>query len=147
MPHAGRGERPEGAMRMETMSGQNPTTVDYYARDSSVFLDTHYLIKGVAGALFWKMVREHQYGWRSEFSLRELRLAGQELRLPEFRDNLSVRMLLLQRRLSDRGAAVQIMKVGRGRFGLAVHRPLRLQETPDRSVRAAARRAGTAVAG
>jgi hypothetical protein len=113
---------------METMSVGKPVEVDYYPRDGSVFLDTHYLIKGVAGALLWKLVCEHQRSRRSEFSLRELRLAGHELRLPEVQDNLSVRVLLLQRRLADRAAAVQIVKVGRGRFRVDVHRPLRLNE-------------------
>lgn len=112
---------------------QEPTAlpaidVDYYPRDGSVFLDTHYLIKGVAGALFWKLAREHQRNGRSEFSLRELRLAGHELRLPEVQDNLSARMLLLQRRLTAREAPLHIEKIGRGRIRVQLLRPLRLNE-------------------
>lgn len=113
---------------MEPMTDPHAVEVDYYPRDGSVFLDTHYLIKGVAGALFWKLAREHQRSRRSEFSLRELRLAGHELRLPEVQDNLSARLVLLQRRLACRDAAVQIVKAGRGRFRVDVHRPLRLNE-------------------
>lgn len=112
----------------EPIGGEQSVAVDFYPRDGSVFLDTHYLIKGVAGALFWKLVREHQQHRRREFSLRELRLAGHELRLPEVQDNLSVRMLLLQRRLADRDAPVRITKVGRGRFRLDPQRPLSLRE-------------------
>ena len=98
----------------------------YYPRDGSVFLDTHYLIKGVAGAIFWKLAREHALAGRHEFSARELRLAARELRLPEVQDNLSARLLLLQRRLAERGAALQIQRTGRGRFRVAVLRPMRL---------------------
>jgi adenylate cyclase len=108
-----------------------PVEVYFYERDGSVFLDTHYLIKGVAGAIFWKLARESTQNGRSEFSLRELRLAGAELRLPEVRDNLSVRLLLLQRRLDERRAAMQICKAGRGRFRFDVRIPLRLMEVPD----------------
>ncbi|HET6599441.1 MAG TPA: hypothetical protein VFG60_05715 [Burkholderiaceae bacterium] len=108
-----------------------PVEVHFYERDGSVFLDTHYLIKGVAGAIFWKLARESTQNGRSEFSLRELRLAGSELRLPEVQDNLSVRLLLLQRRLDERRAAMQIHKAGRGRFRFDVQIPLRLTEVPD----------------
>lgn len=111
---------------MEASLPNDTVELRYYARDGSVFLDSHYLIKGVAGALLCKLVREHQRYGRSEFSLRELRLAGAELRLPEVQDNLGGRMLLLQRRLADRAAPLQIVKVGRGRFRLDLQRPLRL---------------------
>ena len=116
---------------MEPISHAEAVEVRYYPRDGSVFLDTHYLIKGVAGAIFWKLAREHARSGRSEFSLRELRLAGHELRLPELQDNLSVRLLLLQRRLAERGAAMQICKTGRGRFRIDLLRPLRLVEVPE----------------
>lgn len=116
---------------MEPNPRADAVEVHYYPRDGSVFLDTHYLIKGVAGAIFWKLAREHARSGRSEFSLRELRLAGHELRLPEVQDNLSVRLLLLQRRLAERGAAMQICKTGRGRFRIDLLRPLRLVEVPE----------------
>jgi hypothetical protein len=63
---------------------------------------------------------------RCEFTTRELRLAGGDLRLPDVQDNLSVRLLLLQRRLAERNAPVQIEKTGRGRFRLVTTRPLEL---------------------
>jgi adenylate cyclase len=116
---------------MEAEPTATPVDVHFYERDGSVFLDTHYLIKGVAGAIFWKLARESTQNRRSEFSLRELRLAGSELRLPEVQDNLSVRLLLLQRRLAERRAAMQIHKAGRGRFRFDVQLPLRLTEVPD----------------
>jgi adenylate cyclase len=112
----------------------NPTPLEqavrvrHFAQDNSVFLNDDYLIKGVAGAIFWKLVRDHVQHQRSEFSTRELRLAGNELRLPDIQDNLDVRLLLLQRRLAEREAPVQIEKTGRGRFRLVVSQPLQLSD-------------------
>jgi adenylate cyclase len=94
-----------------------------YSRDNSVFLDDVYLIRGVAGAILWKLVGEFLRSGRREFSNRELRLAP-ELRLPDVQDNLEVRLLLLQRRLGEQNAAVQLEKAGRGRMRLNVTRPI-----------------------
>jgi adenylate cyclase len=99
-------------------------TVTYYPRDNSVFLDGEYLIKGVAGAIFWKLAQDTVLRQRTEFTTRELRLLGAELRLPEVQDNLGVRLLLLQRRLDERESAVRIERFGRGRFRLVLARPL-----------------------
>ncbi|MDZ4177264.1 MAG: hypothetical protein U1D36_22675, partial [Hydrogenophaga sp.] len=55
-----------------------PVEVRYYPCDGSVFLDTHHLIKGVAGSLFWKLAREHVRHQRCEYSTRELRLPGHQ---------------------------------------------------------------------
>jgi hypothetical protein len=116
---------------MTTTSSHPPVEVWYYERDGSVFLDTHYLIKGVAGAIFWKLACENSQRQRCEFSLRELRLAGAELRLPDVKDNLSTRMLMLQRRLAERCAVMQIHRSGRGRFRIELQRPLHLTPVPD----------------
>jgi hypothetical protein len=94
-----------------------PLRVRHYAADDSVFLDDDYLIKGVAGAVLWKLLREHAATGRTEFSNRELRLAP-DIRLPEVGDNLEARLVLLTRRLVDRDAAVRLEKTGRGRFRL-----------------------------
>lgn len=97
-----------------------------HAKDNSVFADDEYLIRGVAGAILWKLAREHAKSGRVEFSNRELRAAADELRLPEVDDNLEVRLTLLQRRLAERGGPLQMEKTGRGRFRLVVGRPLEL---------------------
>ena len=103
-----------------------PVAVRYYAADSSVFLDNDYLIKGVAGAILWKLLRDHAELGRTEFTNRELRLDPQ-IRLPDVSDNLEARLVLLARRLVERNACVRIEKTGRGRFRLDVSRPLALQ--------------------
>jgi len=108
------------------MAGE-PVTVRHYPADNSVFLGDDYLIKGVAGAVFWALVSDHVNDGRTAFSNRELRL-DPRICLPEVGDNLEARLVLLQRRLVERHACVRIEKSGRGRFGLRVERPLRLTQ-------------------
>ncbi len=86
-----------------------------------------YLIKGVAGAIFRKLVADFSEQGRTEFTNRELRL-DPRIRLPDVTDNLEARLILLVRRLAERGTDVRIEKTGRGRFRLAVERPLDLIE-------------------
>ncbi|MCO6411284.1 MAG: GAF domain-containing protein [Thiogranum sp.] len=105
--------------------------IKHFAADHSVFVDNDYLIKGVAGAIFWKLVRDHADAGRSEFSNRELRL-DPTLKLPDITDNLEARLILLQRRLADRCTCIAIEKTGRGRFRLNVGRPLTLTDVPGR---------------
>jgi adenylate cyclase len=105
----------------------SPVTVRHYAENDSVFLDDDYLIKGVAGSIFWALVRDHVERGRVSFSNRELRL-DRRVRLPDLSDNLEARLILLARRLDERRACVRIAKTGRGRFELRVERPLELIE-------------------
>jgi adenylate cyclase len=103
--------------------------IRHYAENDSVFLDEDYLIKGVAGAIFCKLVRDYlQYG-RTEFSNRELRL-DPSIPLPDVSDNLEARLVLLARRLSERSTAIALEKTGRGRFRLRVSRPLEIAAVP-----------------
>jgi len=101
--------------------------IRHFSADHSVFLDNDYLIKGVAGAIFWKLVRDYLDSGRSEFTNRELRL-DPALKLPDITDNLEARLILLQRRLAERCPDIAIEKTGRGRFRLCVSRPLTLGE-------------------
>jgi len=104
-----------------------PLTVRHFAANDSIFLGDGYLIKGVAGAILWKLLRDHRQLGRTEFSNRELRL-DPSLRLPDISDNLEARLLLLQRRLAEQGGAIRMEKTGRGRFRLVLARPVELVE-------------------
>lgn len=95
----------------------------HYARNDSIFVGEDYLIKGVAGAILWKLVRDYCDSGRTEFSNRELRV-DPAIRLPEVSSNLEARLILLQRRLSERCPAIGIERVGRGRFRLRVDHPI-----------------------
>ena len=113
-----------GAPALSASAGAE-VAVKIYPADNSVFVDGEYLIKGVAGAILWKLLSDHAQG-RSEFSNRELRLDA-SLRLPDISDNLEARLILLQKRLAERCPFLRIEKTGRGRFRLAVERPVRLE--------------------
>jgi adenylate cyclase len=107
------------------LSGAHPLLVRHYAENDSIFLDGDYLIKGVAGSIFWTLVRDYVQKGICQFSNRELRLDAR-VRLPDISDNLEARLILLARRLVERGAPLAIEKTGRGRFRLRVECGLRL---------------------
>lgn len=108
-------------------SAEEPVTVRHYAADHSIFIGDDYLIKGVAGAIFAKLLRECADKGRTEFTNRELRLDS-SIRLPELGDNLEARLILLQRRLAERCSFLRLEKTGRGRFRLVADRAYRLSE-------------------
>ncbi len=108
-----------------TSTSSAPVSVKYYADDESVFLDNEYLIKGVAGGILWRLLQQYVEEGRHEFSNRELRLDA-TLALPDIKDNLEARLILLRKRLEERCDYLRIEKVARGRFRLVVTRPLSL---------------------
>jgi adenylate cyclase len=91
--------------------------VVHHSFDDSVFIDEAYVIKGVAGRLLVHLLRLHRDTGRRDFSNRELRLAT-DLRLPELKDNLETRLLLLRRRLEEKASPVRLLRTGRGTFRL-----------------------------
>ena len=104
-----------------------PLQLRRFASNDSVFIGDSYLIKGVAGAILWKLLKDFALQGRTEFSNRELRL-DPSIRLPDVTDNLEARLVLLRRRLAEHGPHIRIEKTGRGRFTLAVSRPVNLVE-------------------
>jgi hypothetical protein len=104
-----------------------PTTrVRFFTVDGSTFLDGDYLIKGVAGRVLWALLRQYVDAGRVEFTNKEVRL-DPTLELPDFRDNLESRLILLKRRLVERDAPIRIEKTGRGRFRIDVDTQLHLE--------------------
>lgn len=105
-----------------------PLRVRRYKRDDSIFVNNAYLIKGVAGAILWKLLNDLRSG-RSEFTNRELRL-DTSLGLPDVSDNLEARLLLLHRRLGEQCPALRLQKTGRGCFRFDALAPVELAESP-----------------
>jgi hypothetical protein len=102
-------------------------TVTYYQADDSVFVNDAYVIKGAAGRILWKMLREHVEMQRASFTNRELRL-DESLGLPAGADNLEARLLVLRKRLAGGQFAIELERVGRGRLELRAAGPLELSE-------------------
>jgi adenylate cyclase len=103
------------------------THVRYFSVDGSMFLANQYLIKGVAGRVLWSLLEHYTKEGRTEFTNREVRL-DPTLELPDLRDNLESRLILLKRRLEERDAPIRLEKTSRGRFRLLVSGALRLEE-------------------
>ncbi|MBO6902968.1 MAG: GAF domain-containing protein [Rhizobiaceae bacterium] len=122
-------ETPEEARGAEIAApaGSREIRIRRYRADNTIFVDSDYMIKGVAGAILWKIAQEHSSSGRTEFTNRELRL-DPALRLPEYAENLEARLILLQRRLCDRKAGIAIDKSGRGRFRFSAEGRLVLEE-------------------
>jgi predicted pyridoxine 5'-phosphate oxidase superfamily flavin-nucleotide-binding protein len=122
-------ESPEAAAAAATGRAAHEgaaTRVRYFAVDGSIFLDGDYLIRGVAGRILWSLLEQHLADGRIDFTNKEIRL-DRRLELPGFRDNLDTRLILLKRRLDERGAPIRIEKTGRGRFRLLVEGDVRLE--------------------
>jgi len=122
-------ETPDEAMPPPGLPPQTQAlvTIRHYTADDSIFIAGEYLIKGVAGAILWKLLSDVVERCRTEFTNRELRL-DPAIRLPEMSENLEARLILLQRRLAERCDFLGIEKTGRGRFRMRVARPVQLVE-------------------
>ncbi len=101
--------------------------IKHYPADDSIFIDDVYLIKGIAGRIFWKLLESHKHTGRVEFTNKGIRV-DTSLQLPDFKDNLETRLILLRRRLQDRCSFVRLQPAGRGRFRLEMKRELKLEE-------------------
>lgn len=122
---------PEAAPRGDAPPAVEKGTavVRRYESDDSVFIDDEYLIKGVAGRILWKLATSYVEDGTRDFTNKEIRLdAG--LQLPEIKDNLETRLILLRRRLEDRCDFIRLVPTGRGRFRMEVKGRLTLECRP-----------------
>jgi hypothetical protein len=101
--------------------------VEYYGPDECILVDGEYLVRGLPAKLLRKFLRERNAAGTTEFTNRRLRL-DKTLHLPEFKDNLESRLILLRRRLEERCPEIRLVQSGRGRFRLELGCEVELKE-------------------
>lgn len=111
------------------IEGSESATVKYYRSDDSIFIDDTYLIKGIPGRIFHKLIQIYLDEGREGFTNREIRL-DLSLKLPDIKDNLEARLILLRRRLDERCDFMKLVRTSRGRLHLLVGRRIRLEAHP-----------------
>ena len=124
---AGPAEPPPASSTPKTPSSRKRIQVEYYPTDETVLVDGEYLVRGIPAKILRKLLHEHSTAGRLEFTNRLLRL-DKSLQLPEFKDNLESRLILLRRRLEERCPAIRIVPSGRGRFRLELGGDVTLAE-------------------
>lgn len=102
-----------------TVGAERAFSFQFFPRDGGVFIDNDYVIRGVPGRLLHHFVRSYVETGRCDFSNREIR-RDRGFNLPDFKDNLETRLILLRRRLEERGGPIRLLRPERGQIRLAI---------------------------
>jgi len=123
------GPRPSPTTPPAPGTGRPRIEVAFYKIDECILVDGEYLVRSLPAKILWKILLESGQSGKREFTNRQLRL-DKSLALPEFKDNLESRLILLRRRLEERCPAIRIASSGRGRFHLELACEVALVEKP-----------------
>jgi GAF domain-containing protein len=113
------GRRDGAGPQVEQVPAGRRIAVRFYQRDGSLFVDDDYLIRGVPGRLLLHFLEDYTRSGKQEFLNREIR-RDRRLQLPDFKDNLETRLILLRRRLEEKAGPIKLERADRGRLRLTL---------------------------
>jgi hypothetical protein len=123
------GEMPKTSVSPVSTRPTSCHALVYHASDDVILIDGEYLIRSLPAKILWRLLTTRQASGRDEFTNRELRL-DKTLSLPEWKDNLESRLILLRRRLQQKCPDIRLEPTARGRFRLAVDCNVSLSTRP-----------------
>jgi adenylate cyclase len=123
--------KPQPNSRMpHAIQPTDASTIRHYQADDRIFIDGAYLIQGIAGRIFWKLVQSYAQSGRVDFTNKEIRLDAslQFARLQRQPGSTIDLIAPIAPPLQDRCDFLNLTQVGRGQFRLDVQRQLKLEE-------------------